>query len=112
LACTIVVSVFTPIRRERIMLYGGGKYQDEFTISNSSLPVGTKGTTYKASLGVSGGTGPYTYAVTSGQLPAGLSMSNGVISGTPTASATTNFTTQVTDSTGKQVSKQLSITIS
>ena len=109
---TIVVSVFAQIRRERIMLYGGGKYQDEFTISSSSFPTGTRGTAYRASLGVSGGTGPYTYAVTSGQLPAGLSISSGVISGTPTTRETASFTAQAADSTGRQTSKQLSITIS
>lgn len=93
------------------MPYGFGKTQDEFTISSSSLPAGTSGTAYRASLAISGGAGPYTYRLTSGQLPAGLSLSSGVISGTPTTRGTTNFTAEVTDSTGTRASKQLSITI-
>jgi uncharacterized protein YhjY with autotransporter beta-barrel domain len=50
-------------------------------------------------LTTSGGTGPYTYALTAGALPAGMSVSSaGVLSGTPTAGGTFNFTVRVTDS--------------
>jgi hypothetical protein len=47
---------------------------------------------------VTGGTGPYTFSIATGTLPAGLTLDSttGIITGTPTAAG--NFTLQVTDS--------------
>ena len=68
-------------------------------ITTSSLPSGSQSTAYSNSLSASGGTTPYTWSVTSGSLPAGLSLSSstGLISGTPTATGTFSFTATVTD---------------
>jgi len=69
--------------------------------TTSPLAVGTVGTVYApVTLAASGGTPPYTWALASGSaaLPAGLSLTAGVISGTPTAPTTSNFTVTVTDS--------------
>ncbi len=70
------------------------------SVSTTSLPSGVVGTAYSATLAGSGGTLPYTWTLTSGSLPAGLSLStSGVISGTPTAAVTgTSLTFKVTDS--------------
>ena len=67
------------------------------SITTASLPAATVGTAYSATLTATGGTG-YTWSVSSGALPAWatLNSSTGVISGTPTAAATTSFTVQVT----------------
>ncbi len=48
----------------------------------------------------SGGTPPYTFSLSSGTLPAGLSLNTvtGALYGTPTAVGTSNFTVSVTDS--------------
>src|SRR5262249_60242172 len=47
----------------------------------ASLPGGTIGTAYSQTITASGGTAPYTFAVTSGTLPAGLTLStSGAIS--------------------------------
>jgi Putative Ig domain len=69
------------------------------TITSSALASGSVGVPYSSSLQASGGTPSYTWAVTSGSLPAGLSLASlsGVISGTPTASGTSSFTISVTD---------------
>jgi Putative Ig domain len=85
------------------------------TISTSSLPAGVEGTTYNQTVTAGSGVAPYSFAITSGALPAGLTMSSGgVISGTPTGpNGTSNFSVTVTDSSNpKQTATQpLSITI-
>jgi len=62
------------------------------------LPYGVLGTPYSAPLGVSGGTAPYSWALAPNSMPhPGLSLSNGVISGTPTSAGQYFFTLVVTD---------------
>jgi 6-phosphogluconolactonase (cycloisomerase 2 family) len=69
------------------------------TILTATLPEGTIGVPYNATITVSGGTPPYTFSIISGSLPNGVSLSTaGVISGKPTANGTSNFTVQVKDS--------------
>lgn len=60
----------------------------------------------------SGGTPPYTYAVTAGSLPTGLSMNSaGFISGTPSVAGPFSWTTTITDSIGAQGSQVCGITV-
>ncbi|WP_439449035.1 putative Ig domain-containing protein [Stenotrophomonas sp. ATs4] len=70
------------------------------TYAPANPPAATVGVAYSQSLAsVSGGIAPYSYAIASGSLPAGVSLaSNGTLSGTPTAGGTFNFTVTVTDS--------------
>jgi len=69
------------------------------TVTSTSLAAAQSGSSYNATLSASGGTPNYSWSVTSGSLPAGLSLSSaGVISGTPTASGTASFTVTVSDS--------------
>ncbi|WP_267555566.1 putative Ig domain-containing protein, partial [Rhizobium rhizogenes] len=70
------------------------------TISPTTLPNPVVATAYSQTVTASGGTAPYTYAVTAGTLPTGLTLSaaTGVLSGTPTAGGTFNFTITATDS--------------
>lgn len=75
------------------------------SVTTASLPVFVVGRAYSATLAASGGTAPYTWSITKGALPAGLSLnpSTGVISGTATALCAANpcqITVQVTDSSG------------
>jgi hypothetical protein len=86
---------------------GGG--QDAFVaklaaglvLRPTTLPAATVAVGYSQTLSAYGGTAPYTFAVTSGSLPAGLSLSSGgVLSGTPTAAGSSSFTVTATDSTG------------
>ncbi|WP_205910685.1 Ig domain-containing protein [Rhizobium sp. P44RR-XXIV] len=87
------------------------------SLDPATLPAGAIGAAYSETTTASGGTSPYTYTVTSGALPAGLTLSSaGVISGTPTGGGTYNFTLTATDSstgTGAPfaVAKAYSITI-
>jgi uncharacterized protein YhjY with autotransporter beta-barrel domain len=70
------------------------------TISLSpTLPAATAAVAYSETITASGGVGGYTYALTAGALPAGMSLSSGgVLSGTPTAGGSFNFTVTATDS--------------
>ena len=88
-------------------------------ITSPAPPSGTTGVAYASSgftLGASGGKAPYTWAPASGSaLPPGLSLSNGVISGIPTAAGTYNVALTVTDSqspAAKTTPPQYAITIS
>jgi len=86
------------------------------TITTASLPNGTMGSSYSQTLAATGGVTPYTWSVSAGNLPAGLSLaaSTGVISGTPTGTGTSNFTAMVTDSqtpTHATATKALSIIV-
>jgi hypothetical protein len=71
------------------------------TITPTSLPDGVVNAEYTTTtLAGAGGVSPYTFAVTTGATPAGLSLSSsGVLSGTPTAAGSTDFTVTATDST-------------
>jgi hypothetical protein len=87
------------------------------TITTSTLPDGKVQTPYSQSLVATGGTGNLTWSITSGSLPAGLTLdaSKGVISGTPSATASaTPLTINVTDSstpTAQTATVSLTLTI-
>ena len=70
------------------------------TISPNSTPAGSVGVSYDLALTATGGEAPYSWSITSGNLPAGLSLNSasGVIAGTPSATGTSNFTVEASDS--------------
>ena len=82
------------------------------TVNPTTLPNGTRTVAYNQTITASGGTGPYTFAVTSGSLPTGLSLaSNGTLSGTPSAAGTFNFDIQATDSLANTGTRSYSVQI-
>jgi hypothetical protein len=85
------------------------------TITTTSLPSGQVSSAYAATLSAKDGTSPYSWSVSSGSLPAGLTLSSsGQISGLPLGSGTSSFTVMATDS-GSPVQSamaNLSLTIS
>ena len=84
-------------------------------ITTSSLPRGQTGSTYSTTLAAIGGRSPYSWSVTSGLLPAGLTLSSsGQIGGGPTQSETSSFTVQVKDSSlpAQTATANLSILVS
>ncbi|HTW80286.1 MAG TPA: putative Ig domain-containing protein [Terracidiphilus sp.] len=83
------------------------------TVTNTTLTNGTENVAYSATLTATGGVSPYTWSISSGSLPSGLSLnaSSGLISGTPLATGTSTFTVKVTDSDNDIAIQLLSITI-
>jgi hypothetical protein len=70
------------------------------TITTPSLPDGQTLTPYSAAVAVTGGVAPYTWSVSTGQLPSGLTLnpSTGQITGTPILVTQSSFAIRVTDS--------------
>ncbi|HTZ99736.1 MAG TPA: Ig domain-containing protein [Candidatus Aquilonibacter sp.] len=86
------------------------------SISTLFLTGGTVASGYQATLQATGGIAPYTWTLTQGQLPAGLTLttannSTGVISGVPNLAGTSAFAVQVTDSEFAPVTKTASFSI-
>jgi CSLREA domain-containing protein len=79
-----------------------------------AAPSAQVASAYGSALTGAGGARPYTYSITNGALPGGLTLdtSNGQISGVPTSPGTFNFTAQATDAASGSVSANCSITVS
>ncbi|MCX6460785.1 MAG: putative Ig domain-containing protein [Actinobacteria bacterium] len=85
--------------------------QPQLIITTDTLPTGATSTAYSTTLAATGGTS-YSWAVTSGSLPAGLTVTTGgVLSGTPTVAGTSTFTLSVTDNFGRTESKPMQLLV-
>jgi autotransporter-associated beta strand protein len=83
------------------------------SITTASLPAGKVGEAYHQALAATGGASPYTWSLVAGTLPAGLTLgSDGVISGSPTASGTSNFTIGVAGGDNASSSANFSLSVS
>jgi hypothetical protein len=82
------------------------------SILTTSLPAGTVGIAYSATLQATGGSSSNTWAILSGTLPAGLKLtaSTGAITGTPSSAGSSTFSVQV--SSGVLSSAPATFTIS
>lgn len=71
-------------------------------LSPPTLPSAPTGMPYSQMITASGGTSPYTFSVTSGALPPGLTLNpvTGLVSGTPTTGGTYTLTIAATDANG------------
>lgn len=70
------------------------------TLTPTTLPTPVAGQAYNQTFTASGGVAPYRYTVTTGALPAGLTLDpvSGVLSGAATSTGTSTFTVTVKDS--------------
>ncbi len=81
-------------------------------VDPTTLPAATGGVAYSQAITASGGNGTYTFSLTSGALPVGMSFSSaGVLSGTPTVAGTFTFTVQATDGNGFTGSRAYSLVV-
>ena len=66
--------------------------------TDPTLPAGSEGSPYSQTFTASGGTGPYTFAITAGVLPTPLNLDpGGDLSGTPAVAGDFSFTVAATD---------------
>jgi hypothetical protein len=82
--------------------------------SGSCCADGAVGTAYQTNFFADGGVQPYTWSISAGQLPPGLTLAKFApagLSGSPTTAGTFTFTVTVTDKAGMQTSEPGSITI-
>ena len=78
-----------------------------------AAPNGTVGTSYTDQATATGGTSPYVFSVSTGSLPAGLSMdASGAVSGTPTVAGASTFSVTATDAKSATGTGTFTITIS
>lgn len=83
------------------------------SIVTVSLPQADTASLYSQTILKTGGVGPFTWTITTGILPSGISLNagTGTISGTATAVSTNTFTVQVTDSESPAQSASASLTL-
>jgi hypothetical protein len=81
-------------------------------LTPSVSPTATAYAPYSQALTTGGGTAPYTYVITEGTLPPGLTLApTGALAGVPTKAGTYQFTIKTTDALGFTTSRQYSVTI-
>src|SRR5205807_4693996 len=82
-------------------------------VNASPLPNGTAGATYSLVFAATGGTLPYSWSVSNGALPSGITLNSatGAISGTPKSAGTFTVTIRLTDSAGAMASQVYTLTV-
>jgi len=87
-------------RNTIIQISGKGLPPPELRITTESLPNGVMGESYSQTIEATGGTGPYTWSIVSGDVPDGtmLDPATGTISGDPNTLGSFGFRVRVTDS--------------
>lgn len=88
-----------------------GAPTSSIVVNPAVLPTPQVGTSYTQALSGSGGIAPYTFALISGALPSGLTLSNGTISGTPNQAGSYSFTIRATDNTSATGTRAYSVTV-
>ena len=79
----------------------------------ASMPDGTVGTAYSNQLTKIGGTGPFTWSVSAGSMPPGVTLdaSTGLLSGTPTTAGSYPFTVRIVDANSRPDTKSGTVLI-
>lgn len=90
----------------------GGDNTAPLRVQTAAMPNGQVGEVYgPVNLAALGGTAPYTWAVTKGALPEGLTLADGKITGTPTVAGGVSITVTATDADNATAEKPLTFTV-
>ncbi len=83
------------------------------TTITGTLTNGVRNSSYSRTLSASGGTAPYTWTISSGTLPPGLTLnrSTGKLSGRPTRAGTYMFTVKAKDKNGAEGTKSFTVRV-
>ena len=85
---------------------GGSSTGSDLTFETESLPAFTVSQPYNFSIQAVGGTPPYEYELTQGELPAGVGLSSaGKLSGTPTQAGNVTAFIKLSDAAGDNVTQ-------
>ncbi len=76
------------------------------TFTTTDVPGATVGQAYSASFAASGGSGTITYAMSSGNLPSGLTFNNGQIIGAPARGTAGSYSFTITATSGTTITQQ------
>jgi uncharacterized repeat protein (TIGR01451 family) len=78
-----------------------------------ATPDGEVGLAYSGQPTTTGGTGPFTWTLSAGSLPAGVSLaaSTGLISGTPTVAGSSSFTVTATDAFNQAANRAVTLLV-
>lgn len=101
---------FSALWHPEVLLLAGWSWG---SVECNDPPTGVIGEAYEHTFSISGGTGPYTWGISAGSLPPGLSLDadTGEITGTPTTAGVYSYTVTVGDASGIPVSVACSITV-
>jgi hypothetical protein len=83
------------------------------TIAACPVPAASVGSQYSSTLGALGGQTPYSWVISAGAIPAGLSLGkdSGEITGAPTTAGTSSFSLQVSDNSGMTATRPCNIAV-
>jgi len=106
----------------QLLLFGGNASAASFlndtwlwtplAVGTHTLPPAAVGLRYSTAVQAIAGTPPYTWSVSSGSLPLGLSLSpSGVISGSAQTTGSSTFTVSVEDSAGTAATRSFTLTV-
>jgi YVTN family beta-propeller protein len=97
---TVDVTVTTPAGTSATSAADRFTYIPTLTLTSTASSATQVGQSYSQTNVAGGGTSPYTYSVSAGTLPAGITLSTsaGTVSGTPTTAGPFSYTIEVTDS--------------
>lgn len=82
-------------------------------ITDCPLPVATAGQSYSGSAALQAGTAPFSWSISGGGLPPGLSLdaASGQISGTPSTTGVSSYAISVTDAAGASTLRACTLTV-
>jgi hypothetical protein len=111
-ATITATSVVDPTKSGKAVVTVTAGSAPPLSISTTSVPSATVGSAYSTSLSATGGKSAYSWSVTSGTLPSGITLqSAGSLSGTPGKSGQFSFSVQVSDSSSPQETASRSFTL-